>query len=178
MKVSIIGTGYVGLVTGACLAEKGHQIVCVDKDLGKVNKINQGISPIFEEGLEEILKKNTSNSIQATTDLPRAIRDSEITLIAVGTPFDGKQIDLTQVKEVSAQIGSALIAESRLPRGRRQKHGRTRHDGWSGPAHPGRSLRQKSGRRIRSGHESRVPDRGTSRCRFHESRPHRSGRQR
>jgi UDPglucose 6-dehydrogenase/GDP-mannose 6-dehydrogenase len=93
MKVSIIGTGYVGLVTGACLAEKGHQILCVDKDLGKVNKINQGISPIFEEGLEEILKKNIGNSIQATTDLPRAIRDSEITLIAVGTPFDGKQID-------------------------------------------------------------------------------------
>ena len=108
MKVSIIGTGYVGLVTGACLAEKGHQILCVDKDLGKVNKINQGISPIFEEGLEEILKKNISKSIQATTDLPRAILDSEITLIAVGTPFDGKQIDLTQVKEVSAQIGSAL----------------------------------------------------------------------
>jgi UDP-glucose 6-dehydrogenase len=57
MKVSIIGTGYVGLVTGACLAEKGHQILCVDKDPQKVKKINQGISPIFEEGLEEILKK-------------------------------------------------------------------------------------------------------------------------
>ena len=112
MKVSVIGTGYVGLVTGACLAEKGHQILCVDKDLGKVNKINQGISPIFEEGLEEILKKNIGNSIQATTDLPRAIRDSEITLIAVGTPFDGKQIDLTQVKEVSAQIGSALMRKA------------------------------------------------------------------
>ena len=108
MKVSIIGTGYVGLVTGACLAEKGHQIVCVDKDPQKVNKINQGLSPIFEEGLEEILEKNINKRLQATTDLPRAILDSEITLIAVGTPFDGKQIDLTQVKEVSAQIGSAL----------------------------------------------------------------------
>jgi UDPglucose 6-dehydrogenase/GDP-mannose 6-dehydrogenase len=112
MKVSIIGTGYVGLVTGACLAEKGHQILCVDKDPKKVNKINQGISPIFEEGLEEILKKNINKNVQATTDLQRAILDSEITLIAVGTPFDGKQIDLTQVKEVSAQIGSALIGKA------------------------------------------------------------------
>jgi UDPglucose 6-dehydrogenase/GDP-mannose 6-dehydrogenase len=108
MKVSIIGTGYVGLVTGACLAEKGHQILCVDKDPQKVSKINQGISPIFEEGLEEILKKNIGNKLTATTELGEAILGSEITLIAVGTPFDGKQIDLSQVKEVSAQIGSAL----------------------------------------------------------------------
>ena len=112
MKVSIIGTGYVGLVTGACLAEKGHQIVCVDKDPQKVNKINQGISPIFEEGLEEILRNNIAENLRATTDLQRAILDSEITLIAVGTPFDGKQIDLTQVKEVSAQIGSALTGKT------------------------------------------------------------------
>lgn len=108
MRVSIIGTGYVGLVTGACLAEKGHQILCVDKDPTKVGKINQGISPIFEEGLEEILKKNIGKTLSATTDLRQAILDSEITLIAVGTPFDGAQIDLTQVKEVSAQIGSVL----------------------------------------------------------------------
>ena len=112
MKVSIIGTGYVGLVTGACLAEKGHQILCVDKDPQKVEKINRGISPIFEEGLEEILKKNIDKRLQATTDLPGAILDSEITLIAVGTPFDGKRIDLSQVKEVSVQIGSALMGKA------------------------------------------------------------------
>ena len=108
MQVSIIGTGYVGIVTGACLAEKGHQILCVDKDPTKVSKINQGISPIFEEGLEEILKNNIGKSVAATTDLRQAILESEMTLIAVGTPFDGNQIDLSQVKEVSAQIGSAL----------------------------------------------------------------------
>jgi UDPglucose 6-dehydrogenase/GDP-mannose 6-dehydrogenase len=108
MKVSIIGTGYVGLVTGVCLAEKGHQMICVDKDPNKVRKINQGISPIFEEGLEEILKKNIGKNLTATADLGEAVLDSEITLIAVGTPFDGNQIDLSQVKEVSAQIGSAL----------------------------------------------------------------------
>ena len=108
MKVSIIGTGYVGLVTGACLAEKGHQILCVDKDSAKVDKINQGLSPIFEEGLEEILKKNIGKTVSATTDLQQAILASDMTLIAVGTPFDGKQIDLTQVKEVSAQVGTVL----------------------------------------------------------------------
>jgi UDPglucose 6-dehydrogenase len=112
MKVSIIGTGYVGLVTGACLAEKGHRILCVDKDPQKVNKINQGISPIFEEGLEAILRKNINKNLHATTDLQRAILDSDMTLIAVGTPFDGKQIDLTQVKEVSAQIGSVLTGKT------------------------------------------------------------------
>ena len=97
MQVSIIGTGYVGLVTGACLAEKGHQILCVDKDSAKVGKINQGISPIFEEGLEEILKKNIGKTLAATTDLRQAILGSEITLIAVGTPFDGVQIDRKSV---------------------------------------------------------------------------------
>ena len=108
MKVSIIGTGYVGIVTGACLAEKGHQILCVDKDPAKVSKINQGISPIFEVGLEDILKKDIGKTLTATTDLRQAVLGSGITLIAVGTPFDGARIDLTQVKEVSAQIGAVL----------------------------------------------------------------------
>jgi len=108
MKVSIIGAGYVGLVTGACLAERGHQVLCVDKDPQKVDKINKGVSPIYEEGLDEILKNNINKTLVATTDLHQAVLDSEITLVAVGTPFDGKKIDLTQVKEVSAQIGNAL----------------------------------------------------------------------
>ena len=108
MKVSIIGAGYVGLVTGACLAERGHQVLCVDKDPQKVDKINKGVSPIYEERLDEILKNNINKTLVATTDLHQAVLDSEITLVAVGTPFDGKKIDLTQVKEVSAQIGNAL----------------------------------------------------------------------
>jgi UDPglucose 6-dehydrogenase/GDP-mannose 6-dehydrogenase len=108
MKVSIIGAGYVGLVTGACLAEKGHTVLCVDKDGEKVNRVNMGISPIYEEGLDRLLKGNSGKRIRATTGLRDAVLDSEITMIAVGTPYDGKEIDLAQVKEVSALIGSAL----------------------------------------------------------------------
>lgn len=108
MKVSIVGTGYVGLVTGVCFAEKGQHVVCVDIDKEKVSKINQGVPPIFEIGLEELLKKNIGRSLKATTDLENAVLESEVTLIAVGTPFDGQQIDLSYVKEVARQIGAAL----------------------------------------------------------------------
>lgn len=108
MKVSIIGAGYVGLVTGACLAEKGHMVRCVDRDPVKVEKINQGVSPIFELGLEEILNRNAGRTIRGTTDLHGSVLDSDVTLIAVGTPFDGRQIDLSQVKAVSALIGGSL----------------------------------------------------------------------
>ena len=108
MRVSVIGTGYVGLVSGVCLAEKGHQVVCVDLDEQKIEKINQGIPPIYEKGLEELLKKNIGQALTATTDLAAAVHHSEISLIAVGTPFDGDTIDLTYVKKVSQQIGQAL----------------------------------------------------------------------
>jgi UDPglucose 6-dehydrogenase/GDP-mannose 6-dehydrogenase len=69
MKISIIGTGYVGLVSGVCLAEKGHQVICVDVDQDKINQINQGTSPIYEKGLEDLLKKNIGDNLTATTDL-------------------------------------------------------------------------------------------------------------
>jgi len=108
MKVSVIGTGYVGLVTGACLAEKGHDVICVDVIQEKVDKINQGIAPFHEKGLPELLKKTIGKNLQATSDFPKAIQETDITLIAVGTPFDGQEIDLTFVKEASRQIGLAL----------------------------------------------------------------------
>ena len=108
MRVSIIGTGYVGLVTGACLADKGHDILCVDIDGQKVDKINNGIPPIYEKDLEDLLLRTIKKNLLATTDLHRSVLDSEITLVAVGTPFERKEIDLTYVKEVSRQIGIAL----------------------------------------------------------------------
>jgi len=108
MKVSIIGTGYVGLVTGVCLAEKGHQVVCVDVDREKIDKINQAIPPIYERGLEELLKKNINVNLRVTTDLHKAVIETDISLIGVGTPFNGSEIDLTYIKEVSYQIGKAL----------------------------------------------------------------------
>ena len=108
MKISIIGSGYVGLVTGVCLADKGHSIVCVDVDSKKVADINQGEPPIFEQGLEKLLKKNIKTNLRATADLYQAVLDTEVSLITVGTPFDGEKIDLTQIRDVSRKIGETL----------------------------------------------------------------------
>jgi UDPglucose 6-dehydrogenase/GDP-mannose 6-dehydrogenase len=108
MRVSIIGTGYVGLVTGACLAEKGHEVICVDLDRSKVDQIMAGASPIYEPGLSEILQRNVGSRLTATTDLREAVANSELSLIAVGTPFDGKKKDLSFIEEAARQIGRAL----------------------------------------------------------------------
>lgn len=109
MRVSIIGTGYVGIVSGACLAEKGIYVICVDKDKKKVNKINNCISPIFENGLDDLLKKNIINKhLLADTNLKKAVIESEISIIAVGTPFDGERIDLSQIRKAAEEIGAVL----------------------------------------------------------------------
>jgi UDPglucose 6-dehydrogenase len=108
MRISVLGTGYVGLVSGVCLAEKGHTVVCVDIDSGKVEKTNRGIPIIHEAGLEELLKRNVGSRFSASTDLHGAVLESELSMIAVGTPFKGDEIDLTYVEEVSRQIGRAL----------------------------------------------------------------------
>jgi UDPglucose 6-dehydrogenase len=108
MNVSIVGTGYVGLVTGACLADKGHHVTCVDIDPERVAALNRAQSPIFEAGLDELLRKHVGRTLRATTDLPAAVSGSELTIIAVGTPFNGQKIDLTAVTAASRQIGSTL----------------------------------------------------------------------
>ncbi|WP_333834493.1 UDP-glucose dehydrogenase family protein [Rubrimonas sp.] len=108
MRVSVVGTGYVGLVSGVCLAAKGHDVTCVDLDRVKVARINAGDPPIYELGLEELLKAHVGRSLRATDDLAAAVRDTEISLIAVGTPFDGSEIDLKYVRAVAAEIGAAL----------------------------------------------------------------------
>jgi UDPglucose 6-dehydrogenase/GDP-mannose 6-dehydrogenase len=112
MRVSVVGTGYVGLVTGVCLAEKGHSVVCVDIDSEKIESINCGITPIYEAGLEELLVKNLGARFSATVNLREAILGSELTLIAVGTPFDGQSIDLTYIKQVAGEIGDLLREKS------------------------------------------------------------------
>ncbi|MBZ0297161.1 MAG: UDP-glucose/GDP-mannose dehydrogenase family protein [Anaerolineae bacterium] len=112
MKISIIGTGYVGLVSGICLAEKGHQVICVDVDQMKVEKINKAIPPIYEKNLEALLKKNINANFRATTDLYQSVLETDLSLIAVGTPFDGTEIDLHYVKEASRQIGMAMRDKS------------------------------------------------------------------
>lgn len=108
MRISVAGTGYVGLVTGACLASQGHHVLCVDTDPKKIDEINAARPPFYETGLKSLLEKTIGKNLFATTNLHESILDSEITFITVGTPFDGKEIDLAYVKEVSVQIGLAL----------------------------------------------------------------------
>jgi UDPglucose 6-dehydrogenase/GDP-mannose 6-dehydrogenase len=108
MRISVIGTGYVGLVSGACFAQIGHDCVCVDIDAGKVERINRGEPPIHEEGLQALLGRHVGKSLRASTDLRAAVLDTEITFIAVGTPFDGARIDLSYVRQVAREIGEAL----------------------------------------------------------------------
>jgi len=108
MKISIIGCGYVGAVTGACFAALGHDIVFVELDPGKIAAINAGKAPIYEPGLDELLQKHSSR-ITATDDLADAVCHTEVTFICVGTPSsqDGS-IDLTYVRSAAAEIGRVL----------------------------------------------------------------------
>ena len=107
MKIAVIGAGYVGLVTGAGLAEKGHDVALVDTDAARIAHICGGVAPFYEPGLEDLLRRNGTR-LHATTDLRRAILESDVSLIAVGTPVANGQIDLTAVRAATRQVGSAL----------------------------------------------------------------------
>src|SRR5437867_1442411 len=87
MKIAVVGTGYVGLVVGACLAENGNDVTCVDKEASKIATLEAGNMPIYEPGLEELVRRNHAEErLVFTTDLPRAVQACEIVFIAVGTP--------------------------------------------------------------------------------------------
>src|SRR5581483_6568671 len=87
MRIAMIGTGYVGLVSGACLSEFGHQVICVDKDATKVANLQRGVIPIFEPGLDDVVAANTkAGRLSFGTDLADGVRDAEAIFIAVGTP--------------------------------------------------------------------------------------------
>jgi len=110
MKLAVVGTGYVGLVVGACLAETGNDVVCVDKDAAKVRTLRKGRMPIFEPGLEELVRRNVGEKrLTFTTQLPRAVRASSVIFIAVGTPQgeDGAA-DLQHVLGVAREIAQAM----------------------------------------------------------------------
>jgi len=110
MKIAVVGTGYVGLVVGACLAENGNNVACVDRDAAKIDMLRAGRMPIYEPGLEEIVRRNHEEERLAfTTDLPAAVQDSDIVFIAVGTPQgeDGSA-DLQHVLAVAHEIGRSL----------------------------------------------------------------------
>ncbi len=109
MKIAIVGTGYVGLVTGISLAVLGNEVLCVDSDKNKVSAINNGKSPFFEPDIEKYLKTVfKKGTLHATQNLEKAIVSSDITIIAVGTPTVESKIDLSFIKRGSEQIGKAL----------------------------------------------------------------------
>ena len=129
VNISVIGTGYVGLVVGACLAETGHDVVCADVDEGKVACLNQGEIPIYEPGLEPMVRHNLAEGrLRFTTDVAQAVRDSRIIFVAVGTPpgEDGSA-DLQHVLAVAGTIGRAMngdkivITKSTVPVGTADK---------------------------------------------------------
>src|SRR6476659_1862639 len=110
MKIAVVGTGYVGLVLGACLAENGNTVACVDKDESKVTTLRAGKMPIYEPGLEEIVRRNVEEErLTFTTDLPASVKASTIVFIAVGTPQgeDGSA-DLRHVLDVARAVGRAM----------------------------------------------------------------------
>jgi UDPglucose 6-dehydrogenase len=110
MKIAVVGTGYVGLVLGACLAENGNDVTCIDKDAVKVRRLRRGIMPIYEPGLEEMVRRNRAEKrLEFTKDLPRAVRAASIVFIAVGTPqHEDGSADLTHVLGVAREVAHAM----------------------------------------------------------------------
>ena len=129
MKIAVAGTGYVGLVAGVCFAEKGHDVTCVDVDENKIKLMESGVSPIFEEGLEELMRKNNATGrLHYTTDYRRAYRNAEAIFIGVGTPEqpDGSA-NLSYIATVSRQIAESVendclvVVKSTVPVGTNDK---------------------------------------------------------
>lgn len=136
MKIAVAGTGYVGLVAGVCFAEKGHDVTCVDVDEKKVKMMESGITPIYEEGLEELMRKNNAaGRLHYTTDYRSAYRDKEAVFIGVGTPEqpDGSA-NLDYIATVSRQIAESVesdclvVVKSTVPVGTNDKVEQFIHD--------------------------------------------------
>ncbi len=111
MKLCMIGTGYVGLVSGVCFSDLGNDVICVDRDLNKINSLKKGKIPIYEPGLSELVIKNFKNKrLRFSTDLKKSIKDSDIIFICVGTPTkkSGGSADLTQVYNVAKEISKSI----------------------------------------------------------------------
>ncbi|MDO6811811.1 UDP-glucose dehydrogenase family protein [Tenacibaculum soleae] len=110
MNIAVVGSGYVGLVSGACFSEMGNRVTCVDIDSHKIDKLHEGIIPIYEPGLENMVLKNIANkNLFFTTKLEEAIRDAEVVFIAVGTPMgDDGSADLQYVLSVAKEIGRKM----------------------------------------------------------------------
>ncbi len=129
MKIAIVGSGYVGLVTGACFAEVGIDVTCVDIDVAKIEKLKNGISPIYEPGLDDMLKRNIERGrLTFTTDLTSCVNENEVIFSAVGTPPDEDgSADLKYVLEVARTVGKnmdkhlIIVTKSTVPVGTAKK---------------------------------------------------------
>ena len=130
MRITMIGTGYVGLVSGVCFSDFGHDVICVDKDPGKIEKLNRGEVPIFEPGLDQLMARNVeAGRLSFTTDLAAAVDGAEAIFIAVGTPTrrgDG-HADLSYVMAAAEDVARALtgyaviVTKSTVPVGTNRK---------------------------------------------------------
>ncbi len=133
MKITVVGTGYVGLVSGTCLAEMGHHVVCIDTDQEKINKLKQGVIPIYEYGLEGMVIENIKHKrLEFSTDIRHGVEHGEIVFIAVGTPPDEDgSADLQYVLSVADSIGQhmddyrVVVTKSTVPVGTAEKVRRT-----------------------------------------------------
>lgn len=129
MNISIIGVGYVGLVAGTCFADMGNNVICVDNNIEKISKLKEGVIPIYEPGLEELVRTNTNeNRLKFSSDLDYAVKNSDVCFIAVGTPQDEDgSADLKYVLEVAKQIAlsmngyKVIVDKSTVPVGTAEK---------------------------------------------------------
>jgi len=109
LRISVVGTGYVGLVTGSCFADLGHTVICVDSDKAKVASLKKGKAPFFEPGLSEVIRRNTGKRLFFTTDTAKAVKETEVIFIAVSTPpMPNGEADIRNVKAVAETIGGAM----------------------------------------------------------------------
>ena len=111
MKLCMIGTGYVGLVSGVCFSDLGNDVICVDKDVKKIQNLKNGIIPIYEPGLDELVKKNyKNNKLKFSTDIKESVSKSDVVFICVGTPTkkNGDEADLSQIYNVAKEIRSSI----------------------------------------------------------------------
>src|ERR1700689_1324762 len=110
MRVTVIGTGYVGTVTGACLAYLGHRVTCVDTDVSKIEKLRLGQTPIYEPGLEELMAlSNTKGGLDFSTEMEQPVRESDVIFIAVGTPpLPSGESNLSYLEAAARSIGAAM----------------------------------------------------------------------
>ena len=167
MRIAMIGSGYVGLVSGACFAQFGHDVICVDKDEGKIARLRKGEMPIYEPGLDKLVTDNMrAGRLAFGTGLGEAVGDADAVFIAVGTPTrrgDG-HADLSYVYAAAAEIADAHPG---LYRRRHQVDGAGRHRPRGRAHHP----RAAAGGRVRRRVQSGIPARGCGDRGLHEARP-------